>query len=364
MKNQTSLLLRNKIRKILLPFFPENRELRPHWWHKLIKISTIIVTATSIYTILWMIVLFFFLPKSWMESPLYQPIYNASYLLAYIPMNITSLLSRFPIYGVLFRSMLSIPIIGPVVFIFVLIAILYFTPSLLYRLVLHLYHNFHLKKVKIISLTVLAIVGVFVFQISKYQNLIKAGSVVADQHCLKVNPLIIARKNNYIDSIKVLQASGSAEEYWAQNDKYLENSKKYIEAEKAWLAAQKTYMDSQDFKTYIPLYIQDAARYQYESREAEMKSTSGIVELFENYKDMDAEKQKALSDSIMKETNKSTEANDKYNKIYDDNQGRMGFKDYFTIVPQSTCPEENFNIPNVNEFLNPTAPTNPNGFNS
>lgn len=349
---------------MLLPFFPENRALRTHWWHKLIKIITIVVTATSIYTVFWMITLFFFLPKSWMDSPLYPPIYHASYLLAYIPMNITSLLSRFPIYGILFHSLLPVPIIGPIAFIFILIGVLYFIPSLMYRLSIYLYRNFHLKKVKIISFSVLLIFGLFVFQIWKYQDLISAGSMVADQHCLKVNPFVIARKNNYIDSIKVLQASGSVEEYWAQNDKYLDNSKKYIEAEKAWLAAQKTYMDSQDFKTYIPSYIQEAAKYQYESREAEMKSTSGIVELFENYKNMDSGKQKALSDTIMEETNKSNEANKVYNKIYNDHQGQMGFKDYFTIVPQSTCPEENFNIPNVNEFLNPPVPTNQNGFNS
>lgn len=188
--------------------------------------------------------------------------------------------------------------------------------------------------------------------------------MIADQHCLEVNPHVIARKNNYIDSIKVLQASGSAEEYWAENDKYLENSKKYIEAEKAWLAAQKAYMDSQDFKTYIPSYIQEASKYQYESREAEMKSTMGIVELFENYENMSPEEQKALSQTIQDETGKSNEANDTYNKIYDDHLGQRSFKDYFTVVPQSACPEKNFNIPNVNEFLNPTAPADPNGFNS
>ena len=129
---------------------------------------------------------------------------------------------------------------------------------------------------------------------------LSAGSIIADQHCLKVNPLVIARKNNYIDSMKVLLASGSAEEYWAENDKYLDNSKKYIEAEKTWLIVQKTYMDSQDFKTYIPSYIQEAAKYQYESREAEMKSTSTIVELLENYKDIDAEKQKAFIEEYEK----------------------------------------------------------------
>lgn len=305
-----------------------------------------------------MLVLFFFLPKSWMESPLYEPIYHASYLLAYIPLNITSLLSRFPIYGIAFQSLLPVPIIGSLVLIFILIGVIYFTPSLLYRLSLYLFHNFHLKNVKIISLSVLLVLGMFVFQIWQYQNLISAGSVIADQHCLEVNIHIIARKNNYIDSIKIIQASGSAEEYWAQNDKYLENSKKYIKAEKSWLAVQKTYMDSQGFKNLISSHIQEAARYQYESREAEMKSSVGIVELFENYDGMTPEEQKAISQIIAEETKKSTEANDKYNKILDDNQGSMGFKDYFTIVPQSKCPEENFNIPDVTNPFAPQIPVN------
>ncbi len=131
-----------KVRKIILPYFPENRWLRTKWWHKWIKIITVIITTTSIYTVFWMSFLFFLMPKSWMNSPIYPTIYHISYLLAYIPINITSWLSQFRAYGIFFHGMLPIPIIGPLLFIFILIGILYLTPSLLYRLGIYLSHNF------------------------------------------------------------------------------------------------------------------------------------------------------------------------------------------------------------------------------
>lgn len=166
--------------------------------------------------------------------------------------------------------------------------------------------------------------------------------------------------------MKVLEASGSANDYWAETNKYLDYSRKYIEAEKTWLADQKTYIDSQDFKTYIPAYIQQAAQYQYDSREADMKATSGIVEFFTNYKNIDANKQKVLSDTILNETKKSNDANDQYNKLYDNAQGKYyNILDSFTVVPQTKCPPENFNIPDVPNLLAPPpVQANPYGFNS
>lgn len=299
-----------------------------------------------------------------MDSPLYPPIYHLSYLIAYLPINFTSFLSRFPIYQNAFHSLLPLPIVGPIALLVILTSVFYLAPSLLYRLALYIHKRFYLRKVKIITFVVLLGFGLFVFSTWKYQQLINKGSMIADEQCIKVNPLIIERKNDYINSMKVLVASGSAEEYWAETDKYLNSSKRYIEAEKSWLATQKSYIDSQDFNTYSPAYVKEAAQAQYESREAEMRATSGIVELFETYKDIAEEKQKALSDTILKETKKSKDASDRYNKYFNNPNLKMDFRDNFTTVPQTTCPQENFNIPDVQDFLNPKFPTNPNGFNS
>lgn len=353
------------LRKILhflaLPFFPENTELRKHRWHKLVKIVTIIIALTSIYSIFWMAATIFLIPQSWLNSP----IENLLYYPAYIPLNITNYLSTFPIYGIVFHALAYVPPFGPMTLIVILSLIYFITPSLLYRLVIYVSRRFYLKKVKIIVFAVLIGLGLFVYSTWKYQQLINQGSVIADEQCLKVNPLIIARKNSYMDSMKILQASGSAEEYWTETDKYLAISKKYIEAEKAWLATQKAYMDSKDTNTYVPAYIRSAGQLQYDSRVADVKATSGIVELFKTYKNIDAAKQKTLSDNILTETKKSNDLNDEYSKVYDHPQRTFDLRDYFTSVPQTKCPPENFNIPDVPNLLAPpTVPLNVEGFNS
>ncbi len=218
---------------------------------------------------------------------------------------------------------------------------------------------------KIIFFAVVLVLVWFVFSTWKYQQLINEGSVIADQQCLKVNPLIIARKNSYINSMKILQASGSAQDYWTETDKYLAISKKFIEAENAWLAAQKNYMESSETKTYVPAYIRSAGQLQYDSRVADVKDTAAVVEFFETYQKIDTAKQKVLSNTITNETKKSNDLNDEYNKVYDHPQRTFDLRDYFTSVPQTKCPEENFNIPDVPNLLAPpTIPANPYEVNS
>lgn len=345
----------NIIQKILLPFFPENKELQKYWWHKLAKIITIIIALTSLYSIVWLAATFFLIPQSWFDNPLEKLLYYP----AYIPLNITNFLSRFPIYGMVFHALTYVPPFGPMTIIVILSLVYFVTPSLLYRLAIYVSQRFYLKKVKVIVFVVLLGLGFFVFSTWKYQQLINQGSVIADEQCLKVNPLIIARKNSFIDSMKILQSSVSAEEYWTETAKYLAISKKYIEAENAWLATQRDYMDSKDTNTYVPAYIRNAGQLQYDSRVADVKATSAIVELFETYNKIDAAKQKTLSDTILTETKKSNDLNDKYSKVYDHPQRTFDLIEYFTTVPQTTCPPENFNIPNVPDMLNPqTIPVN------
>ena len=80
---------------------------------------------------------------------------------------------------------------------------------------------------------------------------------------------------------------------------------------------------------------------------------------FVTYKNLDANQQKTLSNTILDETKKSNDADDEYNKLYDSSKGKFDLRNYFTTVPQTTCPPENFNIPNVPDMLNPqTIPSN------
>ncbi len=349
------MIKKKRIFNILLPLFPENESLRKHRWHKPVKIVTIIISATSLYSILWLAATFFLIPQSWFDNPLEKLLYYP----AYIPLNITNYLSRFPIYGTVFHGLANVPPFGPMTLIVILSLIYFITPTLVYRLAIYISQRYYLKKVKIAFFAVLLIIGLFVFSTWKYQHLIDQDSIIADEQSLKVNPLIIQRKNSYINSMKIIQASGSADEYWTETNKYLDFSKKYIAAQKTWLFNQNTFMKRRDFAFFIPTYMRKAAQLQYDSREAGMKATSAIVVFFESYKNLDANQQKTLSNTILDETKKSNDADDAYNKLYDSSKGKFDLRNYFTTVPQTTCPPENFNIPNVPDMLNPkTIPSN------
>lgn len=341
------------VKRLLLPFFPDDKKLRKFWWHKLIKLAAIVVSASSLYTILWMLFLFFLMPTAWMDSPLYPSLFHISYLLAYIPMNFTSFLSSFPIYQSAFQSMLSVPVIGPIALILILIALLYIAPSLLYRLGIYIYQRFHLKRVKVILFAVLLVFGLFHFSTWKYQQLINQGSMIADEQCLKVNPLIIERKNNYMTSMKIILASGSTEDYQHANNKYIDTSKKFVEAEQNWLVRQKIYMSRWDFNLFIPSYVRKAASLQYDSRKADLKATSTLVELLTTYNDIDSKRQEALYNIILEETQKSQDADEEYKKVFDVARGKFDLRNSFVRAPRSKCPPENFDIPDVQDIFKP-----------
>jgi hypothetical protein len=204
---------------------------------------------------------------------------------------------------------------------------------------------------KPLFIVLILIFGLFATYIFKYQQLINDGSVIADAHCLKVNPLIIERKNKYLDSMKVIQASGGAEAYWKETESYLAVSKKYISAEEEWLEMQKKYMDRWDFNLLIPYHIKQAAQYQYEEREADRNSTDTLVKLFQ---EKDPVIQKQLSGKVIDETNRGKKADDEYNKIWDAPR-TFDIRNYITKVPPSKCPAENFDIPNIDiqDIFNP-----------
>lgn len=210
-----------------------------------------------------------------------------------------------------------------------------------------------MKKYVIGLIIVIVVIGIFfTIYILRYQKLIAEGSVLADDHCLIVNPLIIERKNKYLDSMKVLQASGSAEDYWKETEQYISISKDYLSAEDKWLGKQKQYIDRWDFNLLIPHQTKEAAKYQFKGRVADRNSTDALIKLFE---EKDPDKQKILSEEVVGETLKSKKAEEEYNKIW--NLPRtFDIRNYFTKVPPSKCPDKNFDIPDVQDFFNPSKP--------
>ncbi len=214
------------------------------------------------------------------------------------------------------------------------------------------------KKVKKYKIKIAAVlcglviigVGYFIFSTFEYQSLINQGSVIADDQCMKVNPLIIEKKNSYLATMKVLFDSQNADLYWTENDKYLQISQKYVDAQNVWLQAEKTYMDRWDFQTFVPSYIRAAGRAQFASRQADAIGQQALIDAFTA---KDAELQKKLIDIVDVQDKKSKEADDLFNKIWDSPKP-FDLRSRFITVPKSICPAENFNIPVVPDYLHPT----------
>ena len=211
------------------------------------------------------------------------------------------------------------------------------------------------KKLLIISITLG--IGLFAGYIYKYQQLVNEGSYLADEHCIKINPLIIDRKNKYLDQYNLILKAGSgtatAEEYHAALDKYMQSSDVYQQKEKLWLDKQRRYLDSKAFNLLIHSYIREAGQYQYEMYKADYDSS---VFLSAEYKEQDPDKQQELSNKVMEAVTRNKEAEDKYSSVCEREKGRSDWIYRFVKVPSAKCPEENYNFPELPDLFTPPIP--------
>lgn len=208
-------------------------------------------------------------------------------------------------------------------------------------------------------LIIIPILGVLLFgaYIYTYQRLITEGSLLADEHCIKINPLIIARKNSYLEEMRLIQASASADELQKSLQDYLASSNSYLKEESIWLNKQRKYLDGKIYKLLIPSYIQSAAEDQYQMYEAEHKSSFYTSQVFTA---TDQEQQIDLMNKIIEEGSKSKDAGDRYNSAWERNKGKTDWRFEFVKIPDSKCPAENFDIPNIDSPFTPKLPSNTN----
>jgi len=185
-----------------------------------------------------------------------------------------------------------------------------------------------------------------------YQHLVNEGTVLADNQCLKVNPVIIERKDAYLKSMQALK-DNNGDAYVKETENYLTASRKYVSEQTNWLDIQKKYMNRWDFKYFIPSYMKEAAQYQYNSRKADTESTTFLVEAFE-IAPLNVSISEELSDKSMKKVKERNEAEKNYDELWN-NPGKLDWRTRFIKVPESKCPDENFNFPDVDEFLNPST---------
>jgi hypothetical protein len=209
-------------------------------------------------------------------------------------------------------------------------------------------------RMAVIFVILLLLSGVLFFAIStiSYQRLVNEGSILEDNQCLMVNPEIIKRRNSYIKLIQIMKTGGSKEEYQTEQQNYKDLSSTYVRVQEIWLKQQKKYLNRGDYLLFAPKEIKAAGMAQYTSREAQMKSIIAMLALYDT---TDQKKQKELNQTIINERMKQDKADREFNQLWE-TKPSFDLRRRFINVPESTCPVENFDIPDTTDLFSPEVP--------
>lgn len=326
--------MKNIFHFLVLPFFPGDKKLKKYWWHRFAKIITLIATSTSLFALIWIASLFYLdLPKN---------VIDIAYWLAWLPLNFVNLFSSLPIYGTLFQYFLMRSPLGPFTMIVALTIVFYFLPSLIYGLILLVHKNFHLKRVRIILPLIIIALILFSIYASLFQQLINEGSDLADEHCIKINPLIIDRKNMYLDQYSKMVTGADSKLFATALNNYRISARKYIDEEKIWLEKNKKFLSSNTFNFIMPAILKEAANYQFQMYEAQYLTSLYIEQAWD---EKDKNIQDELTNKATSEVSRSNEMQDKYNATWESGAEKRGWMFNFVKVPASKCPDENYDIP-------------------
>lgn len=218
------------------------------------------------------------------------------------------------------------------------------------------------KKVKIMKRLRVAVIMVILLHLSgillfagstiAYQRLVNEGSALADNQCLMVNPEIIKRRNSYIKLVQIMKTNGSKEEYQAEVQNYKDISSAYVHTQSIWLKQQKKYLNRWDYQLFAPPEVIVAGMAQYESRMAEMKAIIAMLTLYDT---TDKKQQKELNQTIINERMKQDKADKEFNQLWE-TKPSFDLRRKFIKIPESTCPEENFDIPDTIDIFSPEVP--------
>jgi len=207
-----------------------------------------------------------------------------------------------------------------------------------------------MKFIKFFFLFIGTLFILFAGYLLTFQFLVNKGTELVDEHCIKVNPYIIARKNAFNYQYQIMM-SGKLDGFKAAFDKYFIASSKYLTAEKQWLPKERMFLDSKLFNYMMPEYLKDAANYQYDMYNHDYLSLLYINEAFY---EKDKTKQLQLSQQTEDEAKLRDSAESKYNAVWDDNKGKKDWRFWIVKVPPSKCPAKNNDIPNTPNLFEPT----------
>jgi hypothetical protein len=210
-----------------------------------------------------------------------------------------------------------------------------------------------MKKYFWVLIPLFGVTGYLLLSLGMYQRLINEGAKLDDKQCLSINPLIIEKKNAYNSFLQVINDEKAA---LIESDKYFSISKKYVDEQAKVLEEQKAFMNRWDVQFFLPKYMNQAAQYRYESRNADIEAA---VMLYMAFSEPEKPQSIELEKKAMEQLKIRDEAEKKYNKLWD-NPGRYDWRAYIVKPPTSPCPAENFDFPNVEKLFTPEETNTPN----
>lgn len=199
-----------------------------------------------------------------------------------------------------------------------------------------------MKNKKIIAFLIVVPAILFTLYIAKYQALIKESSALSDQHCLDVNPLIIERREKYIESLQV--ATLNTDLAVEAMGEYLNLSKEYVKAEKQWLKKQEAFLNRWDVQMFLDRSVQEAGKWQYRIYEADYRSIDAVTRALGT---KDTKEHDRLIQLSQQATKDGKYAQTEYTKLWKNRPTNFDIRNYFLTIPPSRCPDENFDIPDV-----------------
>lgn len=187
-----------------------------------------------------------------------------------------------------------------------------------------------------------------------FQQTYNEGQDLIDEHCNKVNPLIISRRNKYNDYLKLIASGISTHKQVTDaQEAYSVAVAKYTDEESKWLERYKNFLDDKYTKVYMlpESYEMENIRYQMYQKDFEISSMLAYME-----------KNQGNTDLLKDYEQKVYQAIDIRNQLYDEydalNTHSNSWQFRFIRTPKMNCPQEYQDIPKVDiqEIFTPKIP--------
>lgn len=206
-----------------------------------------------------------------------------------------------------------------------------------------------MKILKIIfAIIVFVVLGYALFE-WRYQMLVNEGTAILDKQCLNVDPLIIQRKNSYLNFIRLIYEKASKEEVEKEFKTYLTTSEKFIVEQKKWLNEQNKFMNRWDFKLILLEEIHKLSQLDYRSKELDVKIFENILKMA---KTENLNEQKKYYEENVNFLKTIEQINKEIDEIYR-NKPNFSWRTIFVKAQSSKCPKENLDILNIPDFFQP-----------